>query len=217
VLDRFEAHAQETIGKIATSGDQKRAAAQAQRNVAKVKRELREEMQTAVLSTQSEAREGTIAPLKITEGVRVRLRNVREPARVRRLIGDDRIEVEAGFMKMQVSRDEVLEVLPGPGEAGAKLPQNVTFRPAGPEAYVSMREINVIGKRAEEARDEVDKFLDSAVLAGVNRLRIVHGHGMGILRRTIAEMLAANPSVDKFYTAPQNEGGAGATIVELKE
>jgi DNA mismatch repair protein MutS2 len=217
VLDRFEAQAQEAIGKLATSGDQKRAAAQAQRNVAKVKRELREEMQTAVLSTQSDAREGAIAPLKIAEGARVRLRNVREPARVRRLLGGDRIEVEAGFMKMQVSRDEVLEVLPGPGEAGAKLPQNVTFRPAGPDAYVSVREINVIGKHAEEARDEVDKFLDSALLAGVNRVRIVHGHGMGILRRMIAELLGANPNVEKFYTASQNEGGAGATIVELKE
>jgi DNA mismatch repair protein MutS2 len=147
----------------------------------------------------------------------VRLKGVREAARVRRLIGNDRIEVEAGFMKMQVGRDEVLEVLPGPGEGGAKLPQGVSFKPAGPEAYVSVREINVIGKHAEEAREEVDKFLDSAVLASANRVRIVHGHGMGILKRAIAELLAANPNVEKFYPAPQSEGGAGATIAELKE
>jgi DNA mismatch repair protein MutS2 len=217
VLGRFEAQAQETLGKLTATGDQKRASAQAQRSVAKVKRELREEIQTAVLATQSDARAGELAPLKISEGVRVRLRNVREPARVRRLLGADRIEVEAGFMKMQVSRDEVLEVLPGPGETGGKLPEHVTFKPAGPDAYVSVREINVIGKRAEEARDLVDKFLDSAVLAGVNRIRIVHGHGMGILRRMISELLTGNPNVEKFYTAPQNEGGTGATIVELKE
>lgn len=217
VLDRFEAQAQEAIGKIATTGEQKRAAAQAQRNVSKVKRELREEIQSTVLSAQADARLGELAPLKIAEGARVRLKGVREPARVRRLIGVDRIEVEAGFMKMQVSRDEVLEVLPGPGEGGAKLPQGVSFKPAGPEAYVSVREVNVIGKRAEEAREEVDKFLDSAVLASISRVRIVHGHGMGILRRTIAELLAENPNVEKFYPAPQNEGGTGATIVELKE
>jgi len=217
VLDRFEAQAQETISKIAVSSEQKRAVAQAERNVSRVKRELRDEIRAAVLSTQADAREGSLAPLRITEGSRVRLRNVREPARVRRLIGEDRLEVEAGFLKMQVSRDEVLEVLPGPGETGGKLPQNVTFKPAGPEAYVSSREINVIGKRAEEARDLVDKFLDSAVLSSANRVRIVHGHGMGILKRTIAELLAGNPNVEKFYLAPQNEGGAGATIVELKE
>jgi DNA mismatch repair protein MutS2 len=214
VLDRFETQAQEAIGKIATAGGQKRTA---ERSVAKLKRELREEIESTVLATQADARAGELAPLKIVEGVRVRLKGVREPARVRRLIGNDRIEVEAGFMKMQVGRDEVLEVLPGPGEGGAKLPQGVSFKPAGPEAYVSVREINVIGKHAEEAREEVDKFLDSAVLASVNRVRIVHGHGMGILKRAIAELLAANPNVEKFYPAPQNEGGAGATIVELKE
>jgi DNA mismatch repair protein MutS2 len=216
VLDRFDAQAQETLEKIAGSGDQKRATAQAQRSVARVKRELREEIETAILSTQSDARQGAIAPLKITEGARVKLKNVREPARVLRLIGADRIEVQAGFMKMQLGRDEVLEVLPGPGEAGAKLPRNVTLE-VGPEAYVSSREINVIGKRAEEARDEVDKFLDSAVLAGVNRIRIVHGHGMGILRKVIGELLAGNPNIEKFYPAPQSEGGSGATIVEIKE
>ncbi|MGA2329369.1 MAG: endonuclease MutS2 [Bryobacteraceae bacterium] len=212
VLERFEEQAQETLGKIASGGGEKKAAVQAQRSVAKVKRELREEMESAVLSTRADALE----PLKIVEGARVRLKGVREPARVRRLIGADRLEVEAGFLKMQVSRDEVLEVLPGPGE-GAKLPQNVSFKPAGPDVYVSMQEINVIGERAEAARERVDKFLDSALLASVNRVRIVHGHGMGILKRVIAELLAAHPSVEKFYPAPQSEGGAGATIAELKE
>ncbi len=216
VLERFESQAQETIEKIAAGGERGKAAAHAQRSVAKAKRELREEIETTVLATRAEAQAGGIAPLKIAEGTRVRLRNVREPARVRRLIGEDRLEVEAGFLKMQVSRDEVLEVLPGPGE-GAKLPKNVSFRPAGPDGYVSVREINVIGQRAEEARELVDKFLDSAVLASVSRVRIVHGHGMGILKRAIAELLSAHPSVEKFYPASQNEGGAGATIVELKE
>ena len=212
VLERFEEQARETLGKIATGGGDKKTAAQAQRSVAKVKRELREEMESAVLSTRADAHE----PLKIAEGARVRLKGVREPARVRRLIGVDRLEVEAGFMKMQVPRDDVLEVLPGEGE-GSKLPKNVTFKPAGPDAYVSMQEINVIGERAEAARDRVDKFLDSAVLASVNRVRIVHGHGMGILKKVIAELLGAHPSVEKFYPAPQSEGGAGATIAELKE
>jgi DNA mismatch repair protein MutS2 len=80
-----------------------------------------------------------------------------------------------------------------------------------------VREINVIGQRAEEACQIVDKFLDSAVLAGVQRIRIVHGFGMGILRRAIGELLAANPNIEKYYPASQSEGGAGATIVELKE
>jgi len=55
------------------------------------------------------------------------------------------------------------------------------------------------------------------VMATASRVRIVHGHGMGVLKRMIAEMLAHHPHVAKFYQAPQQEGGAGATIVELRE
>ena len=77
-------------------------------------------------------------------------------------------------------------------------------------------EINVIGSTADEAREQVDKFLDQAYLAGRARLRIIHGHGKGILRKSLHEMFASHPHVDKFYPAAPNEGGAGATIVELK-
>lgn len=62
----------------------------------------------------------------------------------------------------------------------------------------------------------MDKFLDSACLASIDRVRIVHGHGMGILRKVIAELLATNPHVEKFYAASPGEGGTGATVVELK-
>ncbi len=215
-VERFEQRAEETIERIVAAAGQKKAGQQAAREVAKAKREFREEIDATVLSTRADAREGVIA-LKIVEGSRVRLKGVREPARVRRLLGDDKLEVEAGFMKMQISRDEVLEVLPEKGEAGGRLPKDVSFRPAGPEAYVSFREINVIGLHAEEALERVDKFLDSAVLASVDRVRIVHGHGMGVLKRAVAELLAKHPNVEKYYPAPQNEGGAGATIAELKD
>src|SRR5207302_6885165 len=146
------------------------------------------------------------------------LKNVREPARVRRKLSNDRIEVEAGFLKMQVSIDDVIEVLPESGAAAGagKLPKNVSYKPA-PELAPVHQEINVIGQRAEEARDAVDEFLDRAVMATASRVRIVHGHGMGVLKKTIADLLSRHPHVAKFYPAPQQEGGAGATIVELKE
>src|SRR5207248_6000509 len=134
---------------------------EAQRRVSKAKRELREDFQTTVLSTEDDARQGIIQPLRIEEGARVRLRDVRDPARVRRKLGNDRLEVEAGFMKMQVSLDDVNEVLPEAGSAAGKLPKNVSYKPA-PELAPVHQEINVIGQRAEEARDAVDEFLDRA-------------------------------------------------------
>ncbi len=123
--------------------------------------------------------------------------------------------MEAGFLKMQVSVDDVLEVLPAAGDS-RKLPKNVSFQPA-PQLNPAFQEINVIGEHMEEARDRVEKFLDSAVMATASRVRIIHGHGMGILKRAIWELLKSSPHVEKFYQAPQNEGGAGATIAELRE
>jgi DNA mismatch repair protein MutS2 len=215
VLANFEAQARDTIERIAQSAERKKAVDVGQRSVAKAKRELREEFETTVLATRDDARQGELGRRpKIEEGVQVRLKGIRDLARVRRILSDDRIEVEAGFMKLQVPVEDVLEVLPE-ADAGAKLPKNVSFRPA-PQLNPMAQEVNVIGEHAEEACDRVEKFLDSAVMATASRVRIVHGHGMGILRKAIWKLLAESPHVEKYYQAPQSEGGSGATIVELK-
>ena len=198
------------------TSDRKKAEQDALRRIAKTKRELREDFQTTVLATQDDSRQDRIQPLKVSEGMRVRLRDVRDPARVRRVLGDGKFEVEAGFMKMQVSIDDVIEVLPETGGQQSKLPKNVTYKPA-PELAPVHQEINVIGQHAEEARDAVDEFLDRAVMATASRVRIVHGFGMGVLRKMVQELLAKHPHVSRFYPAPQSEGGAGATIAELRE
>jgi DNA mismatch repair protein MutS2 len=211
----FEDNARRTIDEITRGMEQRKAAENAMRKVAKTRREFLEK--SGALSRES-TRGGEPAPrrLPIEEGARVRLKGIRQPARVRRRIGDDMLEVEAGFMKMQVSIDDVEEVLPAAG-GESRLPSGVSYQQAGPRWDVSYREINVIGKRADEAAEEVDKFLDSAALAQVDRIRIVHGFGMGVLRRTISDLLARNPHVEKFYPAAASEGGAGATVVELKQ
>ena len=77
-------------------------------------------------------------------------------------------------------------------------------------------EINVIGETAEEARERVDKFLDGAFLSGRFKVRVVHGLGKGVLKKSLHEMFAAHPHVEKYYSALQHEGGQGATIVELR-
>jgi len=83
--------------------------------------------------------------------------------------------------------------------------------------FQTTSEINLIGKKTDEAVDLVDKFLDQAFLNGVAEVRIIHGHGTGALRRAVAEMLADHPHVARFVIAPQDQGGSGATIVELRQ
>jgi DNA mismatch repair protein MutS2 len=214
----FEAQARETIEGIAKtveSGSQRKAAEQAMRKVARTSREFHEGWQSTVLPAPGVTKAAPVPMLRLEEGARVRINGVREPARVLRKLSDDRIEVQAGLMKMQIGVEDVEEVLPAAAET-SRLPEGVSYQPSGPAWNVTFREINVIGKRAEEACDEVDKFLDTAAMASVDRVRIVHGHGMGILRKAIADLLAANPHVAQFYAASQAEGGTGATVVELK-
>ncbi|HZS55466.1 MAG TPA: Smr/MutS family protein [Bryobacteraceae bacterium] len=215
IVADFEARAQLTLERLIEAGEQRKAAELAQRQIAKTRREFREEAAEA-LAPPPEIRTQTVPqPLAIEEGSRVRLKDIREIATVRRLLKNGMLEVEAGFMKMQVPRDEIVEVV-SPDAPKRDLPSNVRFE-AGPRWDVSYRELNIIGQRAEEAVENVDKFLDSAALASVNRVRIIHGHGMGVLKRAVGEHLSQNPHVSRFYPATASEGGAGATIVELRE
>ncbi len=78
-------------------------------------------------------------------------------------------------------------------------------------------ELNLIGKTTAVGEDELDRFLDEAYLAGFPNVRIIHGIGTGALRSAVRGMLQGHPHVAKYTTAPQNQGGEGATIVELKQ
>jgi DNA mismatch repair protein MutS2 len=77
-------------------------------------------------------------------------------------------------------------------------------------------ELNLIGKTTDEAAELTDKFLDEAFLNGLSELRIIHGHGTGALRKAIADLLTGHPHVARFAPAPQDKGGSGATVVELR-
>jgi len=78
-------------------------------------------------------------------------------------------------------------------------------------------EINIVGRRVDEAMPLVDKFLDEAVMAGRERVRIIHGFGEGRLRRAVSELLDGHPHVASFRAGQANEGGGGATVVELRD
>lgn len=78
-------------------------------------------------------------------------------------------------------------------------------------------ELNLLGKRVDEALDALAKFLDDALLAGHQTVRIVHGKGTGKLRQAVHDYLRAHPQVRAFELAPFAQGGDGATIVYLKQ
>ena len=77
-------------------------------------------------------------------------------------------------------------------------------------------QINLLGQRADEAVQNVEKYIDDSYAAGLTNVRIVHGKGTGALRRAVQEFLKDNPLVASYATAHPDEGGAGATVVELR-
>ena len=93
--------------------------------------------------------------------------------------------------------------------------RGVTVSVAHPEEMVRA-ELNVIGRTVEEATGEVEQYLDRAFLAGLPRVRIVHGMGMGVLRKALRALLERHPHVALVAEASPNEGGAGATVVDLR-
>ena len=77
------------------------------------------------------------------------------------------------------------------------------------------RDLDLRGMTGEEALPLVDKFIDDAVLAGLHRIDIIHGKGTGALRKKISDFLTSHPRVRSFRLGEWNEGGTGATVVEL--
>ena len=135
-------------------------------------------------------------------------------------VSDSEIVVRIGALRFREQRENLrlTQRKPEPkkkAQAVASLPKGVSVTLQEQPAISG--ELNVIGKTVNEATEATDKFLDAAYLDNRDRIRIVHGIGMGALKRAISDLLSDHPHVAKFHAAAPNEGGAGATVVELKK
>ncbi|MCC3172825.1 endonuclease MutS2 [Streptococcus sanguinis] len=126
---------------------------------------------------------------------------------------DGRWEAQVGLIKMTLDEQE-FNLLKAEKEQQPKRKQvNVVKRAntAGPKARLDLR-----GKRYEEAIEELDAFIDQALLNNMAQVDIIHGIGTGVIREGVTKYLRRNKHVKSFGYAPQNAGGSGATIVIFK-
>jgi DNA mismatch repair protein MutS2 len=223
LMKDFEYRARETVRAVEDRAAQQKLSKHAEQRIARLRREFQESFNTAVVAQHTGADRGdkNAQPhvvRHVAAGDQVKLRSLGKVATVQRQIDDNTFDVAVGPMKMRVARDEIAEVIAARGASpieAARRRAGISVSIAEPDATAT--EINVIGKTADEAQDEVEKFLDRAFLAGMTRIRVIHGTGMGVLRRTLRAWLEKHPQVATVTEAAQNEGGAGATIVELRE
>jgi DNA mismatch repair protein MutS2 len=190
--------------------------------------EARDELNTAVVQTLSESQadlgvsgETTAPPSpdRLQPGTKIRVRGFTQPVVLRRIEGST-AEIEAGPLRMKVTVEQITGVESSPAGSRSAQPsfqrQNVTVTSRPSEAATS-DEINVIGSTVEEATDRVDKFLDEAALANRQRVRIIHGHGTGALRKGLAQFLSSHPLVGKVSSEAEERGGKAVTVVELSK
>ena len=126
---------------------------------------------------------------------------------------DGRWEAQVGLIKMTLEEKE-FDLVQVQQEAPVKKKQvNVVKRASGrgPQARLDLR-----GKRYEEAMNELDAFIDQALLNNMAQVDIIHGIGTGVIREGVTKYLQRNKHVKSFGYAPQNAGGSGATIVTFK-
>lgn len=120
-------------------------------------------------------------------------------------------EVQLGILKMRVPESDMSLTAPQKEPA-----QRVIHAARSTQASHVSPQLDLRGERYEEALNEVDQYLDAAILAGYPQVTIVHGKGTGALRQGITDYLKNNRSVESFEFAPANQGGNGATIVKFK-
>jgi DNA mismatch repair protein MutS2 len=188
--------------------------------------EAKDELNAALVQTISESQADlglkpeageSIHAERLVSGTRIHVRGFSKPVIFRRLDGSS-VEIEAGPLRMKVAIEEITGVedrAPGKVAIQSSKRDNITVTSQAKE-QASAAEINVIGRTVDQASEVVDKFLDEAVLAGRPRIRIIHGHGTGALRRGLAEFLRTHPSVSQFAFETEEHGGKAITVVELR-
>jgi len=222
VLRDFEYHAREAVTAIQDRAAAQKLSKDAERRISKLRRDFREQFDSTIVAhhTGADQDDPDAQPQivkHVSEGDTVKLKSMGRQARIARRIDDNHFEVEIGAMKMKITRDDVAEVLVSdsmsPVTAARARGISVSLES---ENQNMPSEINVIGRTVDEATAEVEKFVDRAFLAGLPRVRVVHGSGMGILRKALRQFLQKHPHVESVAEPPQNEGGGGATVAELK-
>ncbi len=234
-IAELEKQARELVAKIEDRSERVRVERDAQRRIAEMKRtaqrEVRivregqpvqpERVQVEPAVAEETPEYITAAPREIVVGDRVKLRSFGSVGIVDQIKnGVAEVRVKSLRLREKLDNLELVEATapkPQPGKLEKLRRSAATETQLAAADDKAQSELNVIGQTTDEAVDAVDKFLDEASLASLSKVRIIHGHGTGALRRAIGALLDGHPHVSRFLPAPPDQGGTGATLVELRQ
>jgi DNA mismatch repair protein MutS2 len=219
IIDQMKAKSDALLEQAVIRG---RAAGISTGDTGSVRAEAREAIENIVARLKDPAQAvTTAAPIEPVVGARVAIGGLGLEGTIVAIQGNQaEIDVRGKKLRAPLKGLQVLAAAaaggPKSGSTGvqpSRVRVNVDLQPR--DGLLS--EVNVIGSTVDQAIDRLARFLDETLVTDMQQIRIVHGHGTGQLRRGIAAYLKDHPQVAKFYPAPREQGGDGATIVELKE
>lgn len=128
-------------------------------------------------------------------------------------LADHEFEVQIGILKVKVTDRDVEKIST---QAAPKKAERAVRSSRGLRSTRASSELDLRGQRYEEALTNLDRYIDSSLLAGLNTVTIIHGIGTGAIRNGVQQYLKRNRHVKSYSYAPANQGGTGATIVQLQ-
>ncbi len=128
-------------------------------------------------------------------------------------LADHEFEVQIGILKVKVTDRDVEKIST---QAAPKKAERAVRSSRGLRSTRASSELDLRGQRYEEALTNLDRYIDSSLLAGLNTVTIIHGIGTGAIRNGVQQYLKRNRHVKTYSYAPANQGGTGATIVHLQ-
>jgi DNA mismatch repair protein MutS2 len=182
---------------------------------------LQEAVETPAVRRSPEV-PGQVIPRAIRLGDKVHLRTLNTQGVVISL-GEEEAEVQVGMMRVRARLADLSASAPANPALEKKIETAGKRRlpAASPARDIAMPvspgiELDLRGQRADDALDALERYLDSAYLAGLPFVRIIHGKGTGRLRDAIRQALGSHPQVRSFESGGEKEGGEGVTVVKLK-
>jgi DNA mismatch repair protein MutS2 len=230
LLKDFEFQMRQTVQAIEDRAGQLKLSKESERRIQRLRRDFEEQFNSTVVAHKHGADVGDAnaqphVVKHVAVGDQVRVKSMNKVATIVREVDKDFYEVSLGALKMRIRRDDVAEVVARAGKPlVSEKPLDAVARQKGVRVTVTssgsedMRsEINLIGRTVDEATTDLERYLDQAFLAGLQQVRVIHGTGMGVLRRALREYLRKHPHVARIEEPTHQEGGAGATVVELRQ
>ena len=214
IVVQAQREAEQLLGRLRKAGAGGDFEAEAERTRARLS-EMAKEAEPSPRVVPQASPATPVDPANLRVGLRVRIQSLGQVAEVLEVQAGGKVLVQAGSMRVAVDVSDLAIDHNAAREATQEGRTRPGVRLALDKATEIKTEIDIRGLLVSEALEELDKYIDDALLAGLSKARIIHGKGTGALREAVRRFLEAHPSVSRFRDADPAEGGTGVTLVEF--